>query len=142
MLGGPGSGKTTIALKKAVVRINAGLGPGQSILFLSFSRAAVARLGETMKQEVPSAQRNQLSMQTFHSFFWTLLSAHAYLLGAPGKLRILLPQDEQVEYGSIRARERNEQNADWRAWLARREEMFRQDGRIAFDLFAAMRRRF
>jgi DNA helicase-2/ATP-dependent DNA helicase PcrA len=33
-----------------------------------------------MKQEVPSAQRNQLSMQTFHSFFWTLLSAHAYLL--------------------------------------------------------------
>lgn len=136
VLGGPGSGKTTIALKKAVVRINAGLDPGQSVLFLSFSRAAVARLGEAMKQEVPKAQRNQLSMQTFHSFFWTLLSAHAYLLGAPRKLRILLPQDEQVEFGSIKVRERNEQNADWRAWLARREEMFRQDGRIAFDLFA------
>lgn len=136
VLGGPGSGKTTIALKKAVARINAGLDPGQSVLFLSFSRAAVARLGEAMKQEVPKAQRNQLSMQTFHSFFWTLLSAHAYLLGAPRKLRILLPQDEQVAYGSIRVRERNEQNADWRAWLARREEMFRQDGRIAFDLFA------
>lgn len=136
VLGGPGSGKTTIALKKAVARINAGLDPGQSVLFLSFSRAAVARLGEAMKQEVPKAQRNQLSMQTFHSFFWTLLSAHAYLLGAPRKLRILLPQDEQVEYGSIRVRERNEQNADWRAWLARREEIFRQDGRMAFDLFA------
>ncbi|MCW5660103.1 MAG: ATP-dependent helicase [Burkholderiaceae bacterium] len=136
VLGGPGSGKTTIALKKAVVRINAGLDPGQSVLFLSFSRAAVARLGEAMKQEVPKAQRNQLSMQTFHSFFWTLLSAHAYLLGAPRKLRILLPQDEQVQYGSIRSRERNEQNAEWRAWLTRREEMFRQDGRIAFDLFA------
>lgn len=136
VLGGPGSGKTTIALKKALVRINAGLDPGQSVLFLSFSRAAVARLAEAMKQEIPSAQRNQLSMQTFHSFFWSLLSAHAYLLGAPRKLRILLPQDEQVEYGSIRVRERNEQNADWRAWLARREQMFRQDGRIAFDLFA------
>jgi DNA helicase-2/ATP-dependent DNA helicase PcrA len=136
VLGGPGSGKTTIALKKAVVRINAGLDSGQSVLFLSFSRAAVARLGEAMKQEVPRAQRSQLSMQTFHSFFWTLLSAHAYLLGAPRKLRILLPRDEQVEYGSIRVRERNEQNADWLAWLARREEMFRQDGRIAFDLFA------
>jgi len=136
VLGGPGSGKTTIALKKAVVRINVGLDPGQSVLFLSFSRAAVARLGEAMKQEVPRAQRNQLSMQTFHSFFWSLLSAHAYLLGAPRKLRILLPQDEQVEYGSIKRRERNETNADWRAWLARREEMFRQDGRIAFDLFA------
>ncbi len=136
VLGGPGSGKTTIALKKAVISINAGLDSGQSVLFLSFSRAAVARLGEAMKQEVPKAQRGQLSMQTFHSFFWTLLSAHAYLLGAPRKLRILLPQDEQVEYGSIRSRERNEQNAEWRAWLAKREEMFRQDGRIAFDLFA------
>lgn len=136
VLGGPGSGKTTIALKKAVVRINAGLDPGQSVLFLSFSRAAVARLGEAMKQEVHSAQRSQLSMQTFHSFFWTLLSAHAYLLGAPRKLRILLPQDEQVEYGSIRVRERHEKNAEWCAWLARREDMFRQEGRIAFDLFA------
>lgn len=136
VLGGPGSGKTTIALKKAVVRINAGLDPGQSVLFLSFSRAAVARLGEAMKQEVSKAQRSQLSMQTFHSFFWSLLSAHAYLLGSPRKLRILLPQDEQVEFGSIKPRERNEKNADWRAWLARREEMFWQDGRIAFDLFA------
>lgn len=136
VLGGPGSGKTTIALKKAVVRINSGLAAGQSVLFLSFSRAAVARLGEAMKQEVPKAQRRQLSMQTFHSFFWSVLSTHAYLLGVPRKLRILLPQDEQVEYGSIRSRDRNEQNPQWRAWLHRREEMFRQDGRIAFDLFA------
>lgn len=136
VLGGPGSGKTTIALKKAVTRINAGLDPGQSVLFLSFSRAAVARLGDAMRQEVPKAQRSRLNMQTFHSFFWTLLSAHAYLLGVPRKLRILLPQDEQVEYGSIRSRDRNEQNPAWLAWLARREHMFRQDGRIAFDLFA------
>lgn len=136
VLGGPGSGKTTIALKKAVIRINAGLGPGQSVLFLSFSRAAVARLSEAMKQEVPKAQRSQLNMQTFHSFFWMLLSAHAYLLGVPKKLSILLPQDEQVEYGSIRSRDRNEQNPAWQAWLATREQMFRQDGRIAFDLFA------
>lgn len=136
VLGGPGSGKTTIALKKAVVRINSGLNPGQSVLFLSFSRAAVARLGEAMKHEVPKAQRNQLSMQTFHSFFWSLLSVHAYLLGLPRKLRILLPQDEQVEYGSIRSRDRNERNPAWRDWLARRERMLREEGRIAFDLFA------
>ncbi|MDO3506869.1 UvrD-helicase domain-containing protein [Ralstonia pseudosolanacearum] len=136
VLGGPGSGKTSIALKKAVVRINSGLDPGQSVLFLSFSRAAVARLEEAMKHEVPKAHRNQLSMQTFHSFFWSLLSAHAYLLGVPTKLRILLPQDEQVEYGSIRSRDRNESNPAWRDWLARRERMFREEGRIAFDLFA------
>ncbi|WP_240538328.1 UvrD-helicase domain-containing protein [Rhodoferax sp. PAMC 29310] len=69
VIGGPGSGKTTIALKKAVVRIRAGMTLGQSVLFLSFSRAAVARVGEATRQEVPKDQRGMLSMQTFHSFF-------------------------------------------------------------------------
>ena len=135
VVGGPGSGKTTIALKKAVVRISAGLTPGQSVLFLSFSRAAVARVGEATRLEVPKAQRGMLSMQTFHSFFWTLLSAHAYLLGAPKSLRILLPQDEQAKYGTIRAKDRKEDNPDWQAWLQERERLFREDGLIAFDLF-------
>jgi DNA helicase-2/ATP-dependent DNA helicase PcrA len=137
VIGGPGSGKTTIALKKAVVRIGDGLAPGQSVLFLSFSRAAVARVGEATRLEVPKAQRGMLSMQTFHSFFWTLLSAHAYLLGAPKSLRILLPQDEQAVYGTIKAKDRNDANPAWQAWLAERERLFREDGRIAFDLFPA-----
>ena len=137
VIGGPGSGKTTIALKKAVVRIGDGLAPGQSVLFLSFSRAAVARVGEATRLEVPKAQRGMLSMQTFHSFFWTLLSAHAYLLGAPKSLRILLPQDEQAVYGTIKSKDRNDANPAWTAWLAERERLFRADGRIAFDLFPA-----
>lgn len=137
VIGGPGSGKTTIALKKAVVRIEDGLTPGQSVLFLSFSRAAVARVGEATRLEVPKAQRGMLSMQTFHSFFWTLLSTHAYLLGAPRPLRILLPQDEQERYGTIKSKDRNNDNPAWVAWLAERERLFREDGRIAFDLFPA-----
>ena len=137
VIGGPGSGKTTIALKKAIVRIGDGLVPGQSVLFLSFSRAAVARVGEATRLEVPKAQRGMLSMQTFHSFFWTLLSAHAYLLGAPKSLRILLPQDEKERYGTIKSRDRNEENPAWLAWLTERERLFREDGRIAFDLFPA-----
>lgn len=135
VIGGPGSGKTTIALKKAVARINEGLAPGQAVLFLSFSRAAVARMGEAMLGEVPKAQRSLLSMQTFHSFFWSLLSAHAYLLGAPKTLRILLPQDEQAKCGTIKVRDRTPGNLEWQAWLRERERLFRQDGRIAFDLF-------
>ena len=137
VLGGPGSGKTTIALKKAVVRIGAGMAPGQSVLFLSFSKAAVARVGEATRLEVPKAQRGMLSMQTFHSFFWTLLSAHAYLLGAPKSLRILLPADEQAQYGTIKKKDRNVKNPEWDKWLVERERLFRQDGKIAFDLFAA-----
>jgi DNA helicase-2/ATP-dependent DNA helicase PcrA len=41
VLGGPGSGKTTLALLKAVRRIEEKLNAGQGVLFLSFSRAAV-----------------------------------------------------------------------------------------------------
>lgn len=135
VIGGPGCGKTTIALKKAVARIEHGLSPGQSVLFLSFSRNAVARLGEAMRLEVPKAQRSMLSMQTFHSFFWTLLSAHGYLLGAPKSLSILLPHDEQERYGSIKSKDRNKDNPAWVAWLTERERLFKEDGRIAFDLF-------
>ena len=134
-MGGPGSGKTTIALKKAVLCIEKGLHPGQSVLFLSFSRAAVARVAEASKLEVAKAQRGALSMQTFHSFFWDLLSTHAYLLGAPKSIRILLPQDEQALYGSIKKKARNAENPEWVAWLVERERLFREDGRIAFDLF-------
>ena len=46
VLGGPGSGKTTIALVKGATEIaNGALAPGQKILFLSFARATVARIG-------------------------------------------------------------------------------------------------
>lgn len=137
VIGGPGSGKTTIALKKAVVRISAGMTPGQSVLFLSFSRAAVARVGEATRQEVPKAQRGMLSMHTFHSFFWTLLSAHGYLLGAPKSIRILLPADEQALFGTIKKKDRNVENIEWLKWLDERERLFREEGLIAFDLFAA-----
>jgi len=136
VVGGPGSGKTTIALEKAVARIRSGLNAGQSVLFLSFSRAAIARLAEATRQGVPKAQRGLLSMQTFHSFFWTILSAFAYLLGASKRLRILLPQDEQAIYGGIKSKDRNVENPQWVAWLAEQERLFREDGRIAFDLFA------
>lgn len=67
--GGPGSGKTTIALLKALSRIDTGLKNGQSVLFLSFSRAAVARIIETAKKEIPRDKQKLLNIQTFHSFF-------------------------------------------------------------------------
>lgn len=70
--GGPGSGKTTIALAKAKLVIERGLSPGQSVLFLSFSRAAVARVIEASKTQLSAALQGKLSIQTFHSFFWRI----------------------------------------------------------------------
>lgn len=129
--GGPGSGKTTIALRKAVKRIQEGMAPGQSALFLSFSRAAVARILDAAKLEANAVEQDQLSIQTFHSFFWDILKSHAYLLGAPRKLSILLPQDEKALSGGI-----DDEDDGWDQWLIERERLFHEEGRIAFDLFA------
>lgn len=131
VIGGPGSGKTTVALRKAVRRIRQGMQPGQTALFLSFSRAAVARILDAAKLETTKDERELLSIQTFHSFFWNILKAHAYLLGAPARLSILLPQDEKALSGGI-----DDEDEGWNEWLAERERLFREGGRIAFDLFA------
>jgi DNA helicase-2/ATP-dependent DNA helicase PcrA len=131
VIGGPGSGKTTIALRKAIKRITEGMAPGQSALFLSFSRAAVARIVDAAKLEADKEVRDKLSIQTFHSFCWDVLKSNAYLLGAPRKLSILLPQDEKAISGGLD----NEDNG-WDAWVVERERLFRDEGRIAFDLFA------
>jgi DNA helicase II / ATP-dependent DNA helicase PcrA len=131
VLGGPGSGKTTVALRKAVASIKHGLSPGQTVLFLSFSRAAVTRVLDAAKLEVSTQDVKMLSVETFHSFFWRLLRPHGYLLGAPRKLSILLPQDEKALREGI-----DEEDEGWLEWLAAREKLFWQEGRVAFDLFA------
>lgn len=132
VLGGPGSGKTTIALRKAIRRISAGVAPGQKVLFLSFTKAAVARVADAAKIEAPKGQREGLNLQTFHSFFWEILCSHAYLLGVKKRLQILMPQDERVLSEGIKEDKDPEK---WAAWMAERARLFREEGRIAFDLF-------
>jgi len=131
--GGPGSGKTTIALKKALVRIEKGLKPGQSVLFLSFSRAAVARIVQASRLQLSKEGRTLLNVQTFHSFFWDLLKTHSYLLGTPRPIHILMPQDERVRSEGIKADKEPEK---WAEWLQTREQLCTAKGLIAFDLFA------
>jgi len=134
VLGGPGSGKTTIALIKAALRIKVGLLSGQSVLFLSFSRAAVGRVDQAAKLQLKKAERALLNVQTFHSFFWELLKTHGYLLGSPRRLQILMPHDERVLNGGIKEDEDHPER--WNNWLLEREGLFATEGKIPFDLFA------
>jgi len=122
-------------LRKAVVRIEAGLQPGQSILFLSFSRSAVTRVAEAVQAQVAREHRTALNMQTFHSFFWEILGSNAYLLGSSRPLKILLPQDEEILFGKIKKKDRKVGNAQWDGWLIERGRLFAEEGKIAFDLF-------
>lgn len=127
--GGPGCGKTTVALRKALLRINASLEPGQKVLFLSFSRAAVARIVEAARKDLPREVRASLEIQTFHSFCWQLVRGHGYLLGAPSPMKLLAPHDERAR--------RNGAKDDDPAWDAELERLFSTEGLVAFDLFAS-----
>lgn len=131
VLGGPGSGKTTLALKKAVHAAGQGLKPGQSVLFLSFSRAAIGRLAEAGASQIPREFRDSISLQTFHSFCWGLLKAHGYLLGAPKTLRVLMQHDERSLSGGAQP-----DTPEWASWLDERNKLFIDAGQTAFDLFA------
>jgi DNA helicase-2/ATP-dependent DNA helicase PcrA len=121
--GGPGSGKTTIALLKARARMNA-LEPGQEILFLSFSRAAVRQVLSRCKQLLKPRERALLTVKTYHAFCMEVLRSHGRLLS--GKTaRFLAPDEERLA--------KSEFNGDWDAELRRRALM---EGVFAFDLFA------
>jgi DNA helicase-2/ATP-dependent DNA helicase PcrA len=130
-LGGPGSGKTTLALMKAVRRVDQKLAAGQGVLFLSFSRAAVARAADAVKEQVPAGQRASIVIQTFHSFFWEILRTHGHLLGAPKQLSIILAHDEKAMREGVEPGDQS-----WPAWEQERLRLFHEEGRVCFDLFA------
>src|SRR5688572_24375164 len=82
VIGGPGSGKTTVSIIKAAKIAESGLRPEQSVLFLSFARATVSRLAESIEheQKIPVALRARILVDTYHAFFWRVLRTHGYLV--------------------------------------------------------------
>jgi len=121
--GGPGSGKTTIALMKAAQTVDT-LQAEQKVLFLSFSRAAVRQISDRVGEHLTRDTRDHLEIRTFHAFFLDLVRAHGPLLtGTPS---VFLPPDaeNQIKAGH---------DGDWDAEtheLARR-------GIYVFDQLAA-----
>lgn len=123
VLGGPGSGKTTVALFKAQNRFST-LKPGQEILFLSFSRAAIRQVLLRCKEILKPAERRAVAVQTYHSFCMDILRAHGRLLvGHP--VRFMYPGDERLQKAAF--------DGDWEA---ERKRQAKEAGVYCFDLFA------
>lgn len=128
VLGGPGSGKTTIALLKAQQEIrNKALKPRQRILFLSFARSTVARVVQQAKRIITKEELKEIRIETYHGFTWSLLKNHGYLLCKKRNISLLPPPEAasllaEIENASDRAMEKN--------------RLFDVDGVLHFDLFA------
>jgi DNA helicase-2/ATP-dependent DNA helicase PcrA len=128
VLGGPGSGKTTIALIKAEKEIcSNALKPGQQILFLSFARATVSRIAQQASRTIVANQRKRLEINTYHGFAWNILRSHGYLLRPPGRIRLLPPPEASSHLVELTTDQRE----------AEKHRLFNEAGLLHFDLFAA-----
>jgi DNA helicase-2/ATP-dependent DNA helicase PcrA len=145
VLGGPGSGKTTVAILKAAKIAELHLQPGQSVLFLSFARATVARILEAIEEEkaISAAAKTRINVNTYHAFFWSVLKAHGYLVGLPRRLALVTPPNEAIALSAIRRKfkaERKlldqEKNEKLVLEDAERTRLAEHEGRICFGLFA------
>ena len=124
VLGGPGSGKTTLSLLKAQAMLPA-LYPGQEILFLSFSRAAVRQVEIRCCDILLSEERRQIAVRTYHAFAMDILRAHGRLL--TGRVpRIVYPGEEKLAKAVF--------DGDWDVEA---ERLARDEGRYVFSQFAA-----
>lgn len=123
VLGGPGSGKTTLSLFKAQ-RFIPSLAPGQEVLFLSFSRAAVHQVVIRCKDVLSTDERRLIAVKTYHAFCMEILQAHGRLLTGRTS-RTLFPRDEGLR--------RAAHDGDW---AIEQERLAVEDGLYAFDQFA------
>ena len=121
--GGPGCGKTTIALLKAKSSVER-LEPEQRILFLSFSRAAVRQVSDRMQGVLTASESTRIDVKTFHAFFLDLVRSHGRLLtGLP--VRFITPERE--------AQRRADHEGDWKEEV---ERIAREESTFVFDTLA------
>lgn len=137
VLGGPGSGKTTIALIKANKDIRAGLlKAGQQILFLSFARSTIARVTQHSGNLFSIKDNKFLEINTYHGFIWNLLRSHGYLLRDGRGIKLIPPPEAAAHLTTIGVVENKDlQNQRIKQ---EKERLFEEDGLLHFDLFARL----
>jgi DNA helicase-2/ATP-dependent DNA helicase PcrA len=144
VVGGPGSGKTTVSILKAAKVAGSELAAGQKVLFVSFSRASLVRVEEAIEREQKMAmeEKRRLDFETYPSFFWRILKTHGHLIGLPRRIGVLTPPAEAIALADIRARFPGRKLTDGQIEakrLAEERERARlaiDEGRVCFDLFA------
>lgn len=145
VIGGPGSGKTTISILKAAQIAESLKSREQKVLFLSFARATISRVIEAIEyeQKISPKHKKQIAVETYHSFFWRILNTHGYLLGLKQPLSILTPSNEAIALSTIRSsfppkKSRTpEQEAELAALVDKElNRLALEEGKICFDLFA------
>lgn len=143
VIGGPGSGKTTVSIIKSSI-LAKDLIHDQKVLFLSFARATVSRVIEAIdEQGLDKEVRRRILVDTYHSFFWRLIQTHGYLLGLPRKLTVLTPSDQAAKLAHIRVQfdkesklTEDEKKAKKELEITETNRLAFEDGAICFDLFA------
>jgi len=127
LLGGPGSGKTTLSLVRAKNEITKQeWNKTQRVLFLSFARATIARVVEHLKSNMDQDAHEFFEINTYHGFCWRLLKSHGYLLSNSKKIVALDPAAAAAELAHI--------NMENRIDILKKK--FEENGVLGFDLFA------
>lgn len=128
IMGGPGSGKTTIALFKAKEIVEQGsLKNGQKILFLSFARATISRVEEHAGNLISPEIKSSIEINTYHGFIWNILQRHGYLL-IDKPLKLLPPHEASTKMAGVK-REQIPEKA---------RALFKESGIVHFDIFASL----
>ncbi len=124
--GGPGAGKTTLALLKARRAVIERIDDSQSVLFLSFSNAAIRQIADKASTLLDKEISTRIEIKTYHSFAWGILRSHGYLLSNKRQLQILASHDQAV----YKAGYSDE------SWAQKEQDLFRCSGIVSFDRFA------
>ena len=123
VLGGPGSGKTTLALLKAQTLVSSLLS-GQTVVFLSFSRSAVRQVQIRCQDLLTSSERRRITVKTYHSFCMDVLKSHG---------RLLTGRAPRIAYPGAARLAKSAHLGDWDAEA---ERLAREEGLYCFEQFA------